>query len=237
MGKRGQKRAAEGPIKKESFCVMGLEGKELAAKMEYKLRTVPKHVKDHYEEHFKTAKTATSAGKQEFIKHLLENTGNWMDPYFESMKTATVTQKDVKDGKWISWKQILDKENEKVAALMIKQKKIQCRPHAGLDHSDPDVMELEWHDRTQFMYVVDGAQEVASVEEGIAITCQPKDSAHVEGPPALPIEDEEAKEKKKRTRNKTALCNLKRARNMWLSNEPTFASRLKKFETNECPQK
>ena len=231
--KRGASAVKEEPTSSKPLCIQGLEGKDLTNKLEYTLRSTPNHIKQHYEENLKKAKTSTTQEKQEFIQKLFElKSKGWKDPYFEKFKKVTTSTSTGSSSAWISWQQVLTKENVATATLMLKQKKLLSRPHADLDHEDEETKELEWFDRHQFKYRIEEGEEKTTTET--SASAKEKVDGEEDG-----IKKEEKEEEEPgilpEAKSKKIVAAARRSRALWLANDGVFAGRIKKFEGNEYP--
>ena len=166
------------------FCVAGLEGKALASKVEYTLRAAPEHIKRAWEQSLKKLKTGSSEAKQEFIKHLLEEKGTgWQSSFFTKISKISHVESHKQSGKWLSWKQVLEREPAVVAEMMIKQQKMRVRPHEMLDHSLSETKALEWHDQHQSCYQEDVTENVCA-EDHSEMRTQHQDQSMDDAPDA-----------------------------------------------------
>jgi len=77
-----------------AFCVNGMEGKQLANAVRYKVQNAPKAIRDWYEGSLKYEKSATSATKKAFITALFSEEG-FENAFFQRVKK---TEKVAKGG-------------------------------------------------------------------------------------------------------------------------------------------
>ena len=126
----GLKKAKTEPGTTCERCVAGLQGKALSNTTTYQLSKAPSHIQEYYE-------TMKDGEKQNFVEKLLSASGEFTDPYFEHMRDIQRTTDGGTVATWISYKQLLEKEDETVAQIMFNQRKIITRPHSKLDHDDP----------------------------------------------------------------------------------------------------
>jgi len=60
--------------------------------------------------------------------------------------------------RWISWRQVLELEDEAVAQLMIAQGTLEHRLSSKLNHADMATERLTWHQRHEFKYSSQSSQ-------------------------------------------------------------------------------
>lgn len=200
------------------LCVNGLKGKQLSNVVNYKLRSAPEWIKLYWEGKVKYDKAGTSDEKKNCIEAIMSDAG-WENPFFKRIRDLNKIDEDKTESTWMSWKKLLENEDETVVTLMISQQKILTRPHALLDHEADDTKSLPEHLRLQYMYVVDSEK---SAIESI-------DSFHrsMDGIPdekASTIDDDTVK---------TVMASVRKARGHWNSNKIDLEVRLKKFEENK----
>ena len=137
-----------------ALCIKGMQGKQLANAVHYKLTRAPEWSKLYYEGKVKYDKSSSSTEKQDCISAILSEEG-WEHPFFKRIKTLTKIDEDSSHSEWLSWKKLIEFEDESVAKLMISQQRILTRPHELLDHDDEATQQLAEHLRLQYKYVKD----------------------------------------------------------------------------------
>ena len=138
---------------KAAVCVKGLTGKDLANKVNYKLKQAPEWIRMYWTGKVKYDKSSSSAEKKECIEAILSDKG-WDAPFFQRLRSVNKVDEDKTDSTWMSWKKLLENEDEAVAKLMIAQHKILTRNHELLDHNDDATKELPENLRLQYKYAL-----------------------------------------------------------------------------------
>ncbi|CAK0836118.1 unnamed protein product, partial [Prorocentrum cordatum] len=110
--------------------------KKTLNQFDHKLKLAPQHVKQ-FAETVKLKKAPQDPKKFEFIKEVLE-ADNYNTEYFNRMRKVGHIDKEQRVNAWVSWKKLCDEKGAAVAALMVKQKKVDTRPHSELDRSDKE---------------------------------------------------------------------------------------------------
>ena len=219
----------EAAVKNEPGC---LNDKATLNKFGYKLREkAPGWLKDYYEQELKRAKQKSSTEKVTFIEQVLEN-DDFDSDYFQRIKQTVHSKKESVDSAWISWKKLLDNEDEAVARLMIKQGKVITRPHSNLDHDSADVQELPEEVRKQYKYVQERESNSSTRLQQVTKTA---DNEKTKKPEKLqPVKDEEEEEDGKKDIDKLVQI-AKRIHGIVASNLHDMQHRVGKFKDNERP--
>lgn len=142
------------PGQEQGVCVNGLAGKALTNKINYKLKTGPAWLRKVYDSQFKTVKTSMSGAKLEFVTEMLsDDSGDYNSQYFQRIKSTAVSQSVDTGYKWLSYAALAQQEDPALIPIMVRQGKLETRPHAGLNHEDEALKELAPHLLLQYKYV------------------------------------------------------------------------------------
>ena len=219
-------------IKKEpgaELCVKGMQGKDLANAIGYKIRKSPAWLREYYEGKIKYSKTKTSDDKRKFVEELLAADEGFTSRFWEHIKETTTKEIDSKDYEWMSWKKLVGEEDEAVIRLMIDQKQILTRPHDKLDHTKQETLALPWEKRTQFKHIKECGS--SSIEDMTKLA-RMDDRPPAEAPPPEP---EQAEGRALDTVDiKKTMSKIRKLRSQWTVNEPDVMQRLQSAEKCGC---
>ena len=121
----------------------------------------------------------------------------------------------------MSWKKLLENEDEAVAKLMISQQKILTRPHALLDPDAQETKDLAEHLRLQYKYVVQSEKEAIENVEGFR-----KQMDGVPDQAAAATEEDAAL-------LKSVMASIRKARAHWTGSKIDMECRMSSFTGNE----
>ena len=86
----------------------------------------------------------------------------WETPFFQRIQNLNKIETEETDSKWMSWKKLVENQDEQVAKLMVRQQKILTRPHKLLDHDDEGTKAPSDELRLQYKYAVES--EISKIE-------------------------------------------------------------------------
>eukprot|EP00959_Pyramimonas_sp_CCMP1952_P026683 560005-Pyramimonas_sp.AAC.1 len=217
--------AKKGVVKQEkdstagSLCVKGLEGKQLSNAVSYKLKSAPEWIKLYWDNKIKYEKGSRSEEKKNCIEAILSDDG-WDNPFFQRIRNLNKVDEDKTEATWMSWKKLLENEDEAVAKLMISQQKILTRPHANLDPDAEETKSLPEQLRFQYKYVVESEKEAIENTEGF--------HKHTDGLPS----ESAATEEDSGQNLKVVMASIRKARAHWNNNKIDMECRLATFKGN-----
>ena len=97
-----------------------MTGKQLSNSANYKLKQAPEWIKLYYEGNVKYDKAGTSNEQRECFEAIMSDLG-WEDPFFQRIRNLYKIDVEETDSTWMSWKKILENEEERVARLMVSK--------------------------------------------------------------------------------------------------------------------
>ena len=153
------------------------------------------------------------------------SSSDWNTDYFERIRTVSHHESWTTTGTWITWKQLIDRDDISVIRLALKSGKLKHRPHEKLDHDDPEVQALDEDLRREYKWTSDSessgsTSKLDTVEKDLAMPTTEKTCEAEETPAA---------------RASRISTEGKRAVTLFCANEMEFKQRFAKDSNNPYP--
>ena len=210
-------KAKKVPIKKDAGADPAPEkqSKETLSEFSWKMKSVPQHIRDYYENKLKFQKASKSAEKSEFISKVCD--GDFEAEFFKRCEKVVKAQSSSSSETWMSYQQAKNLHGELVLDAMVRCNKMEVRDHMFLDKLHESYESIPEKERYQYKEVV---MSDTTTNSHIQSVDRSSDK--------LPEEEQDHVE----IESKQMLVKIKQAKNKWASDAIDAKIKLGRFESN-----